>query len=247
MQECRRARDAGNASYSSFGIPAFLHVCMVHFCCHRQRWRRHALPSCKPRIAALRRQPMSRFSDRDRGAAIPQTARAGVRALGRLERPALIPDILVLFRHPMSEVRAEAANAVGQAAQGWKREKPANAAVDSTLTALIARLKVDIDPDVREALAETIGRLPYTDAAQAEKAEQALVDLDGRSESVTDRLAVAKGFEAFTRISQKAARTRPGGDRVAQGPGGPQAVGARQRRAHSAARARSAPVGERGR
>jgi hypothetical protein len=61
----------------------------------------------------------------------------------------------------MSEVRAEAANAIRQAAQGWRREKPTNAVVDSTLTALIARLRVDIDPDVREALAETIGpRLP---------------------------------------------------------------------------------------
>jgi cyclophilin family peptidyl-prolyl cis-trans isomerase len=142
-----------------------------------------------------------------------ETARAGVRALGRLERPSLIPDIVVLFRHPMAEVRAEAANAVGQASQGWKREKPANAAVDQTLNALIARLKVDIDPDVREALAETIGRLPYADAAQAERAEQSLVEFNGRSASITDRLAVAKGFEAFTRISRKV--REPGPDAIA--------------------------------
>src|SRR5262245_37978904 len=142
-----------------------------------------------------------------------QTARSAARALGRLERPSLIPDIVVLFRHPMSEVRAEAANAVGQAAQGWKREKPTNAAVDQTLNALIARLKVEIDPDVREALAETIGRLPYTDAAQAERAEQSLVEFHGRSTSVTDRLAVAKSFEAFTRISRKL--REPGPEAVA--------------------------------
>ncbi len=186
-------------------IPAFLHFCVVAFLLIAS-----VSATAQTRLAVLqaedRRAPTpgdlailrsgSRSGD-------PQTARAGVRALGRLERPALIPDILVLFRHPMSEVRAEAANAVGQAAQGWKREKPANGAVDSTLTALISRLKVDIDPDVREALAETIGRLPYMEGAQAEKAEQALVDLDGRSTSVTDRLAVAKGFEAFTRISRK--------------------------------------------
>jgi cyclophilin family peptidyl-prolyl cis-trans isomerase/HEAT repeat protein len=133
----------------------------------------------------------------------PQVARVGVRALGRLERPALVADILVLFRHPLAEVRAEAANAVGQAGQGWKRERPTGAAVDSTLTALIARLKTDADPDVRAALAETIGRLPYPEAAQAEKAEQALTEFAAGAESVTDRLGAAKGFEALTRVSRK--------------------------------------------
>jgi cyclophilin family peptidyl-prolyl cis-trans isomerase len=143
----------------------------------------------------------------------PQIARAGVRALGRLERPSLIPDILVLLRHPLSEVRADAADAVGQAAQGWKRERPTNAVIESTLAALVARLKIEGDSDVREALAETIGRLPYTEAGQAEKAEQAIVDLAGRSTSVTDRLAVAKSFEAFTRISRNV--REPGPDALA--------------------------------
>ena len=58
----------------------------------------------------------------------PQTARVGVRALGRLERPALIPDILPALRNEFPEVRVEAANAVGQAAQGWKGDKPPAAA-----------------------------------------------------------------------------------------------------------------------
>ena len=52
-----------------------------------------------------------------------QTVRVAVRALGRLERPALIADIMPALRHPLPEVRAEAANAIGQAAQGWKREQ----------------------------------------------------------------------------------------------------------------------------
>src|SRR5688500_12677308 len=42
-----------------------------------------------------------------------------VRALGRLERPALISDLLPALRHALPEVRAEAANAIGQAAEGW--------------------------------------------------------------------------------------------------------------------------------
>src|SRR5436309_5751421 len=51
----------------------------------------------------------------------PDTIRIAVRALGRLERPALIPDILPLLKSPLPEVRAEAADALGQAAQGWKK------------------------------------------------------------------------------------------------------------------------------
>src|SRR5262249_53782252 len=129
-----------------------------------------------------------------------------------LERPALIPDILPGLRHSVPEVRAEAANAIGQAAQGWKHDKP-DAGLDSALAALAARLRVDAEPDVRAALAETVGRLPYATAAQVEKAEQVLVDFDGRAESVTDRLGVAKGFEALVRISRKV--REPGPDALA--------------------------------
>jgi len=200
-------RNRVNSVASSVRILAFLHSCIFAFCLSLFL---SAPAVAQTRLAVLqaedRRAPTAgdlailRSGSRSRD---PQIARAGVRALGRLERPALIPDILVLLHNSMADVRAEAANAVGQAAQGWKREKPMNAAIDSTLSTLIARLKVDDDPDVREALAETIGRLLYTDATQAEKAEQALVDLDSRSTSITDRLAVAKGLESFARVSRK--------------------------------------------
>ena len=52
-----------------------------------------------------------------------QTVRVAVRALGRLERPALIPDIIPSLRHALPEIRSEAANAIAQAAQGWKGDK----------------------------------------------------------------------------------------------------------------------------
>jgi len=133
----------------------------------------------------------------------PQIARVAVRALGRLERPALIADILPLLKNIEPDVRAEAANAVGQAAQGWKRDKPAGAALDPVLAALAARLRVDADADARAALAETIGRLPYSSGAQVDKAEQVLVDFDARAESIVDRLGVAKGLEALARISRR--------------------------------------------
>ncbi len=130
-----------------------------------------------------------------------QTSRIAVRALGRLERPALIADIVVALRHTAPEVRLEAATAVGQAAQGWKRDRaaggPGAPTLDAVITTLETRLKVESESDVRAALCETIGRLPFATAAQAEHAERALVE--ERSDSVVDRLGVAKGFEALAR------------------------------------------------
>ena len=66
-------------------------------------------------VALLRRG--ARSSD-------PQTARIALRALGRLERPALIPDIMPGLQYRFPETRAEAANAVGQAAQGVDVNRP---------------------------------------------------------------------------------------------------------------------------
>ena len=133
-----------------------------------------------------------------------QTTRIAVRALGRLERPALIPDITPFLRNALQEIRAEAANAIGQAAQGWKGDQPAPAAaLDAAVVALVARLKVEAEPDVRAAICETIGRLPYASAAQVESAERTLLDMASRSDAIGDRLGVAKGFEALVRINRK--------------------------------------------
>jgi cyclophilin family peptidyl-prolyl cis-trans isomerase len=134
-----------------------------------------------------------------------QIARVGVRALGRLERPALIAEILPALRNAEPEIRAEAANAVGQAAQGWKSDPPrsAGASLDSALAALADRLRADGDADVRAALAETIGWLPYTSERQMEKADVVLVEFAQRAETVTDRLGAAKGFEALVRVGRK--------------------------------------------
>jgi cyclophilin family peptidyl-prolyl cis-trans isomerase len=143
-----------------------------------------------------------------------QTVRVAVRALGRLERPSVISDIVPSLRHPLPEVRMEAAVAIGQAAQGWKGDKaPQASAIDAVVTPLVARLKVEADSDVRAAICDTIGRLPYRNAAQVEAAERTLLEMASRVESVTDRLGVAKGFEALARI-HRAVRL-PGGDAVA--------------------------------
>jgi cyclophilin family peptidyl-prolyl cis-trans isomerase/HEAT repeat protein len=135
-----------------------------------------------------------------------QTARISLRALGRLERPALIPDILAGLRHPLPEVRAEAANAVAQAAQGLTHGGAASVPLASVQGSLITRLGVEADPDVRAALCEAIGRLPYTAAADVERAESTLVQFAGRATTNTDRLGVARGLEALVRVQRDVRR-----------------------------------------
>ena len=121
-----------------------------------------------------------------------------VRALGRLERPALISDLIPALRHALPEVRAEAANAIAQSADGWKGKPPAGA-LDPVVRAFEARLDVEDVPAVRAAIFEALGRLPYTSAEQAAHAAEVLVaDLADR-QSTADRLGVAEGLEAFVR------------------------------------------------
>jgi cyclophilin family peptidyl-prolyl cis-trans isomerase len=134
-----------------------------------------------------------------------QTRRMAIRALGRLERPALIPDLTPDLRQALPEIRAEAANAIGQAAQGWKADRTAadTRAFTSALATLVARLRVEADPDVRSALCETIGRLPYAVSSDVDQAERALLNAAEAARTTTDRLGVGKGFESLTRVAQK--------------------------------------------
>ncbi|MGE5243666.1 MAG: peptidylprolyl isomerase [Betaproteobacteria bacterium] len=150
----------------------------------------------------------ARRGDRD-------TARVAVRALGRLERPALVRDIAVSLRSTFPEVRAEAANALGQAVEPLEHDAArATAQVDQVADLLTTRLGVDTDADVRAAILETIGRLPYATADQDQRAERTLLGaLTGDDATVTDRLGAAKGFEALIRLRGKV--HRPGAGTVA--------------------------------
>ena len=49
-----------------------------------------------------------------------QTARFALRAMGRLERPDLIQYLIPALRYRWPETRATAADAIGQAAIGWR-------------------------------------------------------------------------------------------------------------------------------
>lgn len=131
----------------------------------------------------------------------PQTAILAIRAVGRLERPALIADLLPALRFALPEVRAEAANAIGQAAQGWSGTPRPSGAPDlgSVLTTLIVQLDDEEEASVRAALCETIGRLPYQSDDDVARGEAALVALAGEAEDVADRLGGTKGLEALVR------------------------------------------------
>jgi cyclophilin family peptidyl-prolyl cis-trans isomerase len=131
----------------------------------------------------------------------PQTAILAIRAVGRLERPPLVTDLIPALRFALPEVRAEAANAIGQAAQGWNAaQRPFGTPdIGSMLATLIAHLDDEEQPSVRAALCESIGRLPYQDANDVARAEAALVEMADRSAGVPDRLGVAKGLEALVR------------------------------------------------
>lgn len=144
-----------------------------------------------------------------------ETSRIAVRALGRLERPSLISSILPLLQSQSPDVRAEAANALAQAAQGFNQPKvSASATIGSTEAALIARLGVETEAQVRAALGEAVARLPYRTAADVERAERAILATATRGHAVPDRLGVAKALEALVRL-QLSLRP-PGGDAIEQ-------------------------------
>ena len=131
----------------------------------------------------------------------PQAAILAIRAVGRLERPALITDLIPALRFALPEVRAEAANAIGQAAQGWSVAPRPFGTPDlgSVLSILIEELDDEEEAGVRAALCETIGRLPYQSGDDVARAEAALVALADEAEAVADRLGVTKGLEALVR------------------------------------------------
>jgi cyclophilin family peptidyl-prolyl cis-trans isomerase len=136
-----------------------------------------------------------------------QTARLALRALGRLEQPALIADLIPGLSYRFPETRAEAANAIAQAAQGWARTgaarpHPGAHSPKTALAALAARLAVEEDPGARTAIAASIGRLPYRSREEVTEAEDALLRLFERSDGVPDRLGIAKGLEALVRGSR---------------------------------------------
>jgi len=130
--------------------------------------------------------------------------RMAVRALGRLERPAVVPDIVPLLAAPSASVRAEAANALGQVAPAVDRARE-----DEIPALLISRLEAERDPVVRGVLCQTIGRLPYSTPESARHAEAALLGASVPPVGATAPVPLAvlhgaaKGFESLIRRNAK--------------------------------------------
>ena len=129
-----------------------------------------------------------------------QARQIAVRALGRLERPSLVPSIAPSLNDPSADVRVEAANALGQAVL--------QAVGDTVLPLLANRLAIEADPAVRGALAQTMGRLAFADSSLLVEVEATLGRQSGTD--AAELLGVASGYESLVRLHRGFSLT-PGG------------------------------------
>jgi len=125
--------------------------------------------------------------------------RQAVRALGRLERPALVGDIQPMLSSPFASVRTAAAEALGQAASGAAPD-----VADAVQAILLKHLRAERDQGVTGAVCRTLGRMPYATPQAARSTEVALLTaalpFDAPSGgSLTLQLSVARGFESLLR------------------------------------------------
>jgi cyclophilin family peptidyl-prolyl cis-trans isomerase/HEAT repeat protein len=117
-----------------------------------------------------------------------------VRALGRLEQPERVEDIVPLLADPAAEVRAEAVNALAQAVHR-NAGRPA-------LEPLLGRVEQESDAGVLGVIARSLGRLSLDESGRDEVA-RALLTLAGPTDGSGRRgdqpLGAALGMESFAR------------------------------------------------
>ena len=134
----------------------------------------------------------------------PDAQRFALLELGRFELPSLIPVLVPLLQSSLPEVRAQAVDAIGQASQGWRTAPPVKRVAispESVVDTLVGRLKAEADPEVRAAITETIGRLPYATAEQVGTATRVLVQL-APGDTIVDRLGIATGLDDLVRFNR---------------------------------------------
>src|SRR5262245_27697950 len=122
----------------------------------------------------------------------PFIRRLAVRALGRFERPSLVFGITPLLSDADSSVRAEAANAMGQALYRGDASMASGS--------LLARLIGERDPWVRGVIAQTMGRLPYRLPEQVRTAETAVLSVASDTSPAAVYGAI-RGLESLIRIN----------------------------------------------
>ncbi len=128
-----------------------------------------------------------------------------IRALGRLERPAVAGALIPLLGHSSSRIRAQAAEALAQAAQGFRRDSsPAHRGNDwpAIVAALTARVPVEHEPHVVASLALSLGRLPYFSAEEIQSAAASLLALlDAAADDPEAIRGAARGIETLVRAT----------------------------------------------
>lgn len=140
-----------------------------------------------------------------------------VRALGRFERASLVPEIAAMLDSPVASVRAEAANALGQAVL---RGEAGPASIPLT-----TRARTESDARVLAALARTLGRLPYQQESEVRDAERTILAIADRAataaaaaEAPTDRGATPGESEATARRPATAPATAAAAPAAAEAP-----------------------------
>ncbi|MGE0866035.1 MAG: peptidylprolyl isomerase [Vicinamibacterales bacterium] len=139
--------------------------------------------------------------------------RTAIRAIGRLERPAMIPLIAPALGDGVG-IRAEAANALAQMAR-------TPAAVVEVQKLLIDRAAIDADLNTWEPwgeIAAALGRLPYDTNEQVVAAELVLITGLPSPDSLNDvdsaaLIGSARGFESLAR-TVRAKKLAPLGSRT---------------------------------
>ncbi|MEO7156613.1 MAG: peptidylprolyl isomerase [Vicinamibacterales bacterium] len=139
--------------------------------------------------------------------------RTAIRAIGRLERPEMIPLIAPALNDGVG-IRAEAANALAQMAR-------TPAAVVEVQTLLLARAATDAGLNTWESwgeIAAALGRLPYDSAAQVADTEAVLITGLPSPDSLNDvetaaLVGAARGLESLAR-TVRAKKLAPLGERT---------------------------------
>jgi peptidyl-prolyl cis-trans isomerase B (cyclophilin B) len=131
--------------------------------------------------------------------------RLAVRALGRQEREDLLDLIGPMLGDSLPGIRAEAANAVAQAASRGDG--------DLARSLLQDRLQFETDPAERGALLRSLGRLPLADSATRVSVELALIRGTRRVSNDADPVTVAGAAHGLASLYRRtASRMAPSAD-----------------------------------
>ncbi len=129
------------------------------------------------------------------------------RAVGRMERPALAERLMPLLADPSTDVRAAGAEALAQAAQGFRGDTSLarrGAGWPAIARALGERSATEGNPRVLGMLALSLGRLPYIAPEEVRIAAERLVSLSRRvSDAEGPLLDVSRGMETLVRATAR--------------------------------------------